>query len=64
MWLSPSFPSGFERLRVEGVQVGGTTLSVTVEAGGVEVRCDGGLRVIAERRGPLTEIIDSEASAG
>jgi hypothetical protein len=41
---------------VGGIRVGDATVSVRAERDTVEVSCDGDLRIVRERRGPLTEI--------
>jgi glycogen debranching enzyme len=58
VWLSPSLPPNMTRLRVEGVEIGETKLTVAVDGDTVDVELDGGLEVVAERRGPMTAIIE------
>ena len=57
-WLSPSLPSTFARLAVDGVRVGDTVLSARVDGESVEVStAGGGLRIVGERRDPISEVI-------
>jgi glycogen debranching enzyme len=56
VWLDPALPSNFKRLEVGGIRIGDATVSVRVDGDTVEVSCDGDLRVVRERRRPLTEI--------
>jgi glycogen debranching enzyme len=58
VWLDPALPSGFRRLRVDGIGVGDATLSVTVEDGTTQVVCDGDVEIMRTRRGPVTEVIE------
>jgi glycogen debranching enzyme len=56
VWLAPVVPPELGALRVEGIPLGGSRVSVAVEAGG-EVSVDGlppGLELVAEARSPLT----------
>jgi glycogen debranching enzyme len=55
-WLHPVLPASFERLRVDGVRVGDATISVRVQGGDVDVRREGQVDILRERRGPLTPL--------
>lgn len=60
VWLSPSLPPSIRRIRVDGIQLGGTALSVAVDGPTIDVVADDRLEVIADRRDPLTAIIGTD----
>ena len=59
VWLSPALPRTIRRLCVDDVQIGGSRLSVDIAGDDIEVRCDGDLGVVRERRVPMSAIIPS-----
>jgi glycogen debranching enzyme len=59
VWLSPALPRSIRRLCVDDLQIGGSRLSVDIAGDDVEVRCDGDLGVVRERRVPMSAIIRS-----
>jgi glycogen debranching enzyme len=56
-WLSPALPPSIRRLRVDDISIGGSRISVEVDAGAVDFRCDDDLAVVRERRAPVSAII-------
>jgi glycogen debranching enzyme len=54
LWIDPQLPAWIERLQVDGIRVAGRHLTITAEAGQVEVEGAGGLEVRSEARTPET----------
>ena len=53
-WIAPELPASFRRLQVEGLRIGGCSVSVAVDESGVEVAGFGDLGVVRSPRAPLT----------
>lgn len=50
VWIAPALPPSMRRLRVEGIRVGGRSLTVSVDEDGVEVTGEGSLEIIRAAR--------------
>jgi len=57
--LAPALPASMRRLRVEGLTVSSSTLTVSVEDGRVEARVDGDLALVRAARSAVSPLVGS-----
>ena len=58
VWVDPQLPTSMRRLRVQGIRVGGRTLSVEAYGGDISVSGADDLRIVHRPRPPLTATLE------
>jgi glycogen debranching enzyme len=58
IWVAPELPPSIRRLNIDGIRIGGRSISVRVDQGGVDIGGAEDLKVVREPRPPLSVALE------